>query len=61
MTQSLDVKLRRWIDPAAFGWYSGDHHVHAAGCSHYENPTEGVGPEDMMRHVLGEDLNVGAC
>ena len=24
---------------------SGDHHIHAAGCSHYENPTEGVLPE----------------
>ncbi len=52
--------LRRWIDPAADGWYSGDHHVHAAGCSHYESPTEGVRPEDMMRHVLGEALSVGA-
>src|SRR4029079_16785184 len=30
-------------------------------CSHYESPTEGVTPEDMMRHVLGEDLNVGCC
>jgi hypothetical protein len=26
---------------------------------HYESPTEGVGPEDMMRHILGEDLSVG--
>ena len=43
------------------GWYSGDHHIHAAGCAHYESPTEGVTPEDMMRHVLGEDLNVGCC
>jgi len=41
------------------GWYSGDHHVHAAGCAHYEAPTEGVGPKAMMRHILGEDLNVG--
>jgi len=56
----IDVKLRRWIDPAARGWYSGDHHVHAAGCSHYENPTQGVGPGDMMRQVRGEALNVGA-
>jgi hypothetical protein len=56
----IEVALRRWIDPAARGWYSGDHHVHAAGCSHYENPTQGVGPEDMMRQVRGEALNVGA-
>jgi hypothetical protein len=54
------VTLRRWINPAQYGWYSGDHHVHAAGCSHYQNPTLGVGPEDMIRQVRGEALNVGA-
>ena len=52
--------LSRWIDPASLGWYSGDHHIHAAGCSHYESPTEGVRPDDMMRQVLGEALSVGA-
>ncbi len=57
---ALDFRLRRWIDPASNGWYSGDHHIHAAGCAHYESPTEGVRPEDMMRHVLGEALSVGA-
>jgi hypothetical protein len=56
----LDFQLRRWIDPPSRGWYSGDHHIHAAGCSHYESPTEGVRPEDMMRHVLGEALSVGS-
>lgn len=55
----LSAELERWIDPTQWQWYSGDHHVHAAGCAHYQNPTEGVGPEDMMRHVLGEDLKVG--
>ncbi len=54
-----DFKLRRWVHAAARRWFSGDHHVHAAGCAHYENPTEGVTPGDMMRHILGEDLNVG--
>jgi hypothetical protein len=52
-------RLKRWIKLRDLGWYSGDHHVHAAGCSHYEAPTEGVTPADMMRHILGEDLNVG--
>lgn len=52
-------RLHRWIHLAKRGWYSGDHHVHAAGCAHYESPTEGVTPEDMMRHILGEDLNIG--
>jgi hypothetical protein len=60
-THTEEFRLQRWIHPAAKGWYSGDHHIHAAGCSHYESPTEGVTPEDMMRHVLGEDLNVGCC
>jgi hypothetical protein len=60
-TYEESFELRRWVHPAATGWYSGDHHVHAAGCAHYESPTEGVTPADMMRHVLGEDLNVGCC
>ncbi len=55
----LTFKLDRWINPAKLGWYSGDHHIHAAGCAHYEKPSEGVYPKDMMRHILGEDLNVG--
>lgn len=55
----VDIQLQRWIHVAKRNWFSGDHHVHAAGCAHYDSPTEGVGPEDMMRHILGEDLNVG--
>ena len=51
--------LRRWANLAKLGWFSGDHHVHAAGCAHYDSPTEGVTPDDMMRHILGEDLDVG--
>ena len=54
------LRLQRWIDPAARGWYSGDHHVHAAGCSHYQDPTQGVTPEDMIRQVRGENLNIGS-
>jgi hypothetical protein len=54
------VRLERWIDLPRMGWYSGDHHVHAAGCLHYESPTEGVLPQDMIRHILGEGLNIGA-
>ncbi len=52
-------QLERWIHMAALNWYSADHHIHAAGCSHYESPEEGVRPEDMWRQVLGEDLNMG--
>jgi hypothetical protein len=58
-THRESFRLERWIKLADFGWYSGDHHVHAAGCAHYEAPTEGVQPIDMMRHIVGEDLNVG--
>lgn len=56
-TESFD--LDRWIELKKLGWWSGDHHIHAAGCAHYDNPTKGVLPEDMFRHCVGEDLNVG--
>ena len=58
-THRESFRLKRWIDMANLGWYSGDHHVHSAGCAHYESPAEGIQPEDMMRHILGEDLDVG--
>jgi hypothetical protein len=56
---AIEIQLKRWVHMASMGWFSGDHHVHAAGCAHYENPTQGVTPEDMMRHLTGEDVNVG--
>ncbi len=56
----VEFHLERWIDPAEYGWYSGDHHIHAAGCRHYQNPAEGVLPDDMMRQVRGERLNVSS-
>ena len=57
---ALTLRLDRWIDPSKEAWYSGDDHIHPAGCSHYENPSEGVDPKSMDRQVLGEHLNVGA-
>ncbi len=59
-SQTERFQLERWIDPAASGWWSGDHHIHAAGCAHYEKPTEGVLATDMFRHCMGEDLKIGA-
>ena len=59
-TRAADFQVERWIDPAKFGWWSGDHHIHAAGCLHYVKPVEGVHAEDMIRHVIGEDLKIGA-
>ena len=53
------VELERWIDPAKLGYQSGDHHIHAAGCAHYTQPSMGVDPEAMLRQVKGEALHVG--
>jgi hypothetical protein len=58
--QSIEFQLERWIDPARMGYWSGDHHIHAAGCAHFTTPSEGVHAVDMIRHCLGEDLKVGA-
>ncbi len=55
----IEVELERWVAPMDYGFYSGDHHIHAAGCAHYTNPTEGVFAADMFLHVKGEALNVG--
>lgn len=55
----MSFRLKRWIHMAKLGWFSADHHVHAAGCSHYESPEEGVPPMHMWRQILGEDLSIG--
>jgi hypothetical protein len=43
----VDVKLpiRRWIDMAALGWYSGDTHVHR-------------GVDELRNVIMAEDVNV---
>jgi len=56
---TIEIQLESWIDPAQHGFYSGDHHIHGAGCAHYNSPTLGVSPEDMFLQVKGEGLNVG--
>ena len=55
----IEVKVDRWVNRMRHGFYCGDHHIHGAGCSHYQSPTEGVTPQDMFRQVKGEALNVG--
>lgn len=57
---SASFQLKRWLNMSKLGWYCADHHVHAAGCSHYESPEEGVKPIDMWRQQIGEALNVAA-
>jgi len=59
-TTGLRFQVKRWIDPGKLGWWSGDHHIHAAGCAHYSVPTMGVHAPDMARHCQGEDLKIGA-
>jgi len=59
-TKDVRFEVKRWIDPSKFGWWSGDHHIHAAGCAHYQSPTMGVHASDMARHCEGEDLKIGA-
>ncbi len=59
-THRLDFEVERWVHMAALGWYSVDHHVHAAGCSHYDAPAQGVEPGDIWRQGVGEDLNVSS-
>ncbi|GAB2575259.1 CehA/McbA family metallohydrolase [Spirosoma areae] len=57
---AVSFDLKRWIHLAKLGFHSADHHIHAAGCSHYEMPQEGVNPKAMWRQILGEDLNIGS-
>ena len=59
-TRRIPITLDRWVDPASRGYYSGDPHIHAGGCSHYNVPSEGVTPETMIRHVRGEGLWLGS-
>ncbi len=58
---TFGYRVKRWIDTAKLGWWSGDHHIHAAGCLHYEDPAQGVFPKDMLRQTMGEDVKVGCC
>jgi hypothetical protein len=57
---AISARLSRWVNPLAHGFVSGDHHIHAAGCAHYNSPTEGVFARDMFRQAKGEALNVGS-
>jgi len=55
----LELKLERWVNPATYGFFSGDHHIHASGCAHYQSPSVGIDPAAVFQHVKGEGLNVG--
>ncbi len=50
---TVEVELRRWIDMAGRGWYSGDNHIHPNYGGHYR-----ITPEDLRNKAWAEDLNV---
>ena len=54
-------RLKRWINLAKMNWYSGDHHVHAAGCAHYESPTEGSSPRTCGGTSWARTSTSAAC
>ena len=67
-THTERFRMKRWINLAAAGWFSGDHHVHAAGVRHYSSPDArraagrhdaahpGRGSERRLRADLGTVL-----
>jgi hypothetical protein len=53
-TTHLTITLRRWTDPRARGWYSGESHIHANyGYGPWYNS-----PATMLEQCAGEDLRV---
>ena len=50
---TVEVRLDRWIDMAADGWYSGDNHIHPNYGGHYF-----ITPADLRNKAHAEDLNV---
>ncbi|MFC1737080.1 CehA/McbA family metallohydrolase [Candidatus Hydrogenedentota bacterium] len=49
------IKLKRWANMPAKGYYSGDTHIHA----NYFQAPDYVKPADVLLRMKGEDLNVG--
>jgi hypothetical protein len=51
----VTLKLERWVDMAAQGWYSSDAHIHA----NYTAPHhQVVTAQDVLTYTLAEDLNI---
>jgi hypothetical protein len=50
----IEMRLERWIDMAARGWYSSDAHIHANyTAEHHQTIT----PEDVRLYTAAEDLH----
>src|SRR5262249_59132215 len=45
---TLDVRLGRWIDPTAYGYFGGDHPIHAARRPHDSEPTPRARPAHLL-------------
>ena len=53
--REVTLRLKRWVDMAARGWYSSDSHVHA----NYTAPHHQViTPDDVLNYTLAEDLHI---
>ena len=53
--QDLELRLKRWIDMNARGWYSGDSHVHFLSTqgSHLESQAEDVNVVNLLQSQWG--------
>ncbi|MBT4521820.1 MAG: CehA/McbA family metallohydrolase [Halieaceae bacterium] len=56
--QTINLNIESWVKMTDLGWYSGDLHVHATACKHFESPSQGVDPTILLRQAKGERLNV---
>lgn len=52
--QEVRLRLKRWENMAAKGWYSSDAHIHANYTAPHHQVIE---PEDVRLQAFGEDLN----
>lgn len=51
--ETVEINLKRWVDMAEKGWYSGDNHIHPNYGGHYF-----IDPVDIRNKAQAEDLNV---
>ena len=53
-SREVTLKLERWVDAAAEGWFSGENHIHANyGYGQWYNS-----PRTMLRQCAGEGIGI---
>jgi hypothetical protein len=52
---SVTLRLKRWVDMPALGWYSSDAHIHANYTAEHHQV---VTPRDVLDYTLAEDLHI---